>query len=115
MANHASAEKRNRQRIVKTARNRATKASVRTDVKKVRAAVTAGKKDEAAKALVVAASHLDKAAKKGAIHKKAASRTQARLAKALHKLSQALSPPWCPTGSDRKVRGPLAFNVSEIV
>ena len=41
MANHASAEKRNRQRITRTARNKARKSAVRTFVKKVRAAIDA--------------------------------------------------------------------------
>ena len=34
MANHASAEKRNRQRITRTARNRAAKSALRTELKK---------------------------------------------------------------------------------
>ena len=36
MANHPSAEKRNRQRITRTARNRTLKSSVRTLVKRLR-------------------------------------------------------------------------------
>jgi len=40
MANHPSAEKRNRQRIVRTERNRRVKGAVRTRWKKARAAVT---------------------------------------------------------------------------
>ena len=38
MANHASAEKRNRQRVKRTIRNRAVKSAVRTVVKKARTA-----------------------------------------------------------------------------
>ena len=41
MANHASAVKRNRQRIKKTDRNRAAKSALRTEVKKARAALAA--------------------------------------------------------------------------
>ena len=41
MANHASSEKRNRQRVKRTLRNRAVKSSVRTYVKHVREAILA--------------------------------------------------------------------------
>ncbi|HYQ17570.1 MAG TPA: 30S ribosomal protein S20, partial [Polyangiaceae bacterium] len=47
MANHPSAEKRNRQRIVATERNRAAKSALRGADKKARAAVASG---DAAKA-----------------------------------------------------------------
>jgi small subunit ribosomal protein S20 len=79
MANHPSAEKRNRQRIVRTERNRAVKSALRTTVKKARAAVGSG--DAKAAALVAAAeSALARAASKGVIAKKSASRVTARLA-----------------------------------
>ena len=42
MANHASAEKRNRQRITRTERNRAAKSALRTIVKRARAAAETG-------------------------------------------------------------------------
>ncbi len=84
MANHPSSEKRNRQRVKRTAANRATKSAVRTDLKKARAAV-ASTPAEAKAAVVVAESVLARAASKGAISKKAASRKTSRLAKALHK------------------------------
>ena len=87
MANHPSAEKRNRQRIVRTARNRAVTSSVRTLVKRVRAAIAAKDKAAAAKALKEATSALDRAASKGVFHVKAASRTVARLSLAVHRLA----------------------------
>ncbi len=89
MANHASAEKRNRQRIKRTLRNRAVKSSVRTLVKKVRTALDAKNRAEAEKALVDAIVALDKAATKGVVHAKAASRSVARLSSAVHKLRTA--------------------------
>jgi small subunit ribosomal protein S20 len=55
MANHPSAEKRNRQRLVRAERNQAVRSSLRTAVKKARAAIAAGNLD-AAKAPVAAAS-----------------------------------------------------------
>jgi len=91
MANHASAEKRNRQRVVRTERNRSIKSSVRTVVKKARTTVAAaGSKPEAIKdAVLEAVSALDRASSKGAVHPKAAARTKSRLAKAAHKAARA--------------------------
>jgi small subunit ribosomal protein S20 len=88
MANHASAEKRNRQRITRTARNRAGKSALRTDVKTARAAIEA-KPQEAVALVKDAVSHADRAASKGAIPTKRASRLKARLARALHKATKA--------------------------
>ena len=78
MANHASAEKRNRQRITRTNRNRAAKSALRSQLKKARA--------EGAPAELVreAVSSLDKLASKGIIPKKRASRVKGRLAAAAH-------------------------------
>lgn len=89
MANHPSAEKRNRQRIVKTARNRAIKSSVRTLVKRVRTAIHAKDKEAAATALKDATVALDRASSKGAVHSKAASRTIGRLSAQVHRLGAA--------------------------
>ncbi len=86
MANHASAEKRNRQRIVRTARNRAVTSAVRTLVKRVRAAITAKDGAAAKKALLDATVALDSATSKGVLHPKAASRTVSRLSAAVHQL-----------------------------
>ncbi|MGZ5969282.1 MAG: 30S ribosomal protein S20 [Polyangiales bacterium] len=88
MANHASAEKRNRQRITKTARNQARVSAVRTFVKKVRTAIAAKDASAAKSALTVAIEQLDKAATKGAIHTKAASRTIGRLSAQVAKLGK---------------------------
>lgn len=86
MANHPSAEKRNRQRITRTIRNRALKSSVRTLVKRVRTEVTGKNKEAAEKALLTAIAALDSAASKGVYHPKAASRVVSRLSAAVHKL-----------------------------
>ena len=88
MANHASAVKRNRQRITRTARNRAAKSTLRTEVKKARTALTAAPKD-AGTLVKTATSSLDRAASKGTIPAKRASRVKGRLAAALHKASKA--------------------------
>jgi small subunit ribosomal protein S20 len=89
MANHPSAEKRNRQRINRTLRNRAIKSAVRTHVKSVREAVAAKDPKTALTALTAATAALDKAAGKGAVPKKTASRTVSRLASAVHQLQKA--------------------------
>lgn len=86
MANHPSAEKRNRQRVKRTIRNRSVKSAVRSLVKRVRAELTAKNKEGAKTALATAISALDKAASKNVLHTKAVSRTVGRLSAALHKL-----------------------------
>ena len=88
MANHASAEKRNRQRITRTERNRAAKSKLRTTVKKARVATTSTPA-EAAASVQEAARLLDKAASKGTIPARRAARLKSRLALALNKAKAA--------------------------
>lgn len=87
MANHASAVKRNRQRIKKTARNRSVKSALRTELKKARASVKSGSGDQ----VTAAVSALDRAASKGVIPARRASRVKGRLAAALHKAKASAS------------------------
>jgi small subunit ribosomal protein S20 len=84
MANHASAAKRNRQRVVRTERNRAARASLRTTVKKARAAIAAGEKT-AGDAVRAAASALARAVSLGVIHANTAARTTSRIQASLAK------------------------------
>lgn len=86
MANHPSAEKRNRQRVKRTDRNRAVTSTVRTLVKRVRTAIHAKDQATATTALKAATVALDKAATKGVCHPKAVSRTIGRLSAQVHKL-----------------------------
>jgi small subunit ribosomal protein S20 len=88
VANHPSAEKRNRQRIKRTDRNRGLTSSVRTLVKRVRTALHAKDKDAAAIALKAATVALDKAATKGVFHPKMVSRTISRLTAQVHRLGK---------------------------
>lgn len=81
MANIKSAKKRILVIATKTARNRAIKSAVKTQIKKVRFAVEAGNKVEAQAALVVAAKAIDKATAKGIFHKKTAARKKSTLAR----------------------------------
>ncbi len=81
MANIKSAKKRILVIATKTARNRAIKSAVKTQIKKVRFAVEAGNKVEAQAALVVATKAIDKATAKGIFHKKTAARKKSTLAR----------------------------------
>jgi small subunit ribosomal protein S20 len=92
MANHPSAEKRNRQRIRKTERNRSVKGAVRTLLKKARAALaTASKPGDFSTAMAAAIKAVDRAASKGVVHPKMAARTKSRLAKAALKHTKTAS------------------------
>lgn len=86
MANHASAVKRNRQRIRRAARNRAARSSLRTAIKAARSAIGAGDKGTAEERALAAESALAAAARKGIIKANTASRTTSRLMKAAAKL-----------------------------
>jgi small subunit ribosomal protein S20 len=78
LANHKSAIKRARQNEDRRLRNRMTKTQVKNVVKSVRLAVDE-KLPEAAAALKHAQSIIDKAAKKGTLHKRTAARKISRL------------------------------------
>ena len=87
MANIKSSQKKNRQRVRREARNQSRKSTMRTAVKKVRAAI--GKKDVAgAKAVLGAAiEQIDRAASRGTVKRGTASRSVSRLVLAVNKLS----------------------------
>ncbi|HEY3498265.1 MAG TPA: 30S ribosomal protein S20 [Polyangiaceae bacterium] len=88
MANHPSAEKRNRQRVVRTERNRALKSSLRTAVKKARSAVHAGDGSKAQPLVLLAERALARAASKGVLTKKTAARVTSRIAKSVAKIAK---------------------------
>ncbi|MBC8207844.1 MAG: 30S ribosomal protein S20 [Desulfobulbaceae bacterium] len=79
MANHKSAEKRNRQSLVRRARNRINKTRMKNSIRAVEEAIVAGSVEEARAALQVAIPVIAKTATKGTIHKKNASRKVSRL------------------------------------
>ena len=84
MPNIKSAVKRVKVNQKKNLRNRMVKSSVKTTIKKFDAAVASDPK-QAVVLLDASYSALDKAAAKGVIHKNAANRKKARLAKRLAK------------------------------
>lgn len=87
MANHASAEKRNRQNEKRAARNRAVRSNVRSFVKKVRLAIATGDKAKASEALTSAISKIDKAVSKGVYKHETGSRYISRLSSQVSALS----------------------------
>ncbi len=89
MANHKSAEKRNRQSQVRRIRNRANRTRMRNAIKAVDAAIGEGSQENAKIALDVAVPVIAKTASKGTIHKKNASRKVSRLTKRVNKMQVA--------------------------
>ncbi len=86
MPNNKSAEKRMRQEQKRRAHNRSVKSIVKTQVTKARQAitVTSVSAEDAEAAVRAAVSELDRAAKKGVIHKNNAARRKSRLMKQLN-------------------------------
>ncbi len=72
---------------LRRAANNAAKSRMRNASRKVVASVAAGAKEEASAQLVVASALLDKAARKGVIHKNAAARKKSRLAKKVNAMA----------------------------
>jgi small subunit ribosomal protein S20 len=86
VADHKSAHKRARQALRRRSRNRHQQTRVRSAVKRVRAALAEGDSEATAGALRNAESLLRRAASKGVIPWKRASRQVSRLAKASNQL-----------------------------
>jgi len=79
VANHKSAEKRTRQNEKKRVRNKAVRTRVKHATKEVRLISAQASKEDALPKLKAAQSIIDKARKKGVIHKKTAARKISRL------------------------------------
>ncbi len=80
MANIKSQIKRNKQNEKRHERNKAVKSSLKTAVRKFRAAADAGDKDAAVELGRDASKQLDKAASKGVIHKNQAANRKSAIA-----------------------------------
>jgi len=90
LANHKSALKRNRQSLIRRERNRMNRSKVKTAIKKLDAAIEVGDSAEKAKeALVAAVPIIERAAVKGAFHKKTASRKVSRLTKRVNNFTRS--------------------------
>jgi small subunit ribosomal protein S20 len=79
MANHPSAEKRNRQTQKRTAVNSARKSRIRSYVKKVETAIASGDKDAAKAAFADAAPEMQRGITKGVMHQRTVARKISRL------------------------------------
>ena len=87
MPNNPSAEKRMRQEQKRRLHNRSIKSLVKTQINKARQAINS--EDENSEAAVrTAVSELDRAAKKGVIHRNNAARRKSRLMKQLNSIKQ---------------------------
>lgn len=75
-----SALKAHRQNVVRRSRNRDMRSTLRTGLKAIRAALNAGKIDDAKALLSKATSLVDRMAGKGIIHKNTAGRYKSRIA-----------------------------------
>jgi small subunit ribosomal protein S20 len=84
MPNTKSAERRMRGSLRKNLHNRSIKSNLRGIEKNFRAAIAAGKKDDAKKLLPTVHSALDKAVKSGVIPRPTANRKKSRLTLALN-------------------------------
>ena len=87
MANHKSAIKRAGQNEIRRMRNKSVKTRIKNSVKNVRLAVSEKSSEASLKRLDDAKSIIDKAAKKGVIHTKTASRKISRLTKLVNTIS----------------------------
>ena len=86
MANIDSAKKRNRQNLVRRARNKSAVSSLRTSVKKLRNAVEEQDADQAKALLGDTVRLLDRSASKGVIHRNKAARSKSRLTRLVSSL-----------------------------
>ena len=87
MPNHKSAIKRVKQNEKKNANNRSNRSRLRTEIKKLRATVSAGDKTQSLELLGGTVSAIDKAVNKGLLHKNTAARYKSRLTGHVNKLA----------------------------
>ena len=87
MANHKSALKRSRQNEIRRLRNKSFRTRTKNVIKEVRSASAEGGVDAAVEKLNTAQSVIDRAAKKGAIHKRTAARKISRLSRLVNRIS----------------------------
>lgn len=86
MPNTLSAKKRMRQDAVRRTRNRATKSGLRTQLRKVREAITANDIETSQIEFRTMVKKLDRAAAQNVIHPNRAARTKSRLSAAIKAL-----------------------------
>jgi small subunit ribosomal protein S20 len=91
MPNSPSAAKRLRQSKIRQQQNKSVKSAIRTQLKKVRTAATAGQIDVAEAEFKIAAKRLDRAGAHRVIHPNLASRQKSRLQRMIRKAKSGAS------------------------
>jgi len=89
VAHHASALKQMRQGLKHRARNKKNLSLLKTQVKRLRAAIAKGDAEAARKLLPETVGSIDKASKKGVIHDNAAARYKSRLNRRVNAMAAA--------------------------
>ena len=87
MANHKSAKKRIRRNLARAEINKSRMSRIRTFIKKVESAISAGDIDNARVALRQVQPQIMRGVSKGVLHKNTASRKMSRLAAGVKKIS----------------------------
>ena len=88
MPNHKSAEKRVRQTVKRNEVNTRNRSKLRTQIKKLRAALASGDKNQSQELLTPTISLIDKSVNKGVIHRNTAARYKSRLTSHVNDLAQ---------------------------
>jgi small subunit ribosomal protein S20 len=86
LAHHASALKAMRQAVKRRARNRQNLSKLKSQIKRLRAAIGQGNGAEARRLLGETVGEIDRAAKKGVVHDNAAARYKSRLSRRVNAL-----------------------------
>jgi len=87
MANHQSAKKRIRQNIKRRLINRSNRSALRTQIKKLRAAIAEGNKAASQEQLQPTISIIDKMVNKNVLHKNTAARYKSRLTRHVNEMA----------------------------
>ena len=87
MANHKSAEKRVRQTERRNEVNSRNRSHLRTQIKKLRASIEGGNREEAQAILGQTVSVIDRSIQKGVLHQNAAARHKSRLTSKVNSMS----------------------------
>ncbi|MCW5937434.1 MAG: 30S ribosomal protein S20 [Fimbriimonadaceae bacterium] len=85
MANLKSSKKDIRRIAKRRVRNQSVRTALKTYIKRAIKTAEAGEKDASSKAVVTAVKYIDKAVKKGVIHKNQAARRKSRMARTANK------------------------------
>lgn len=89
MPNIKSQEKRDRQNIKRRIKNRLLKTRIKTDQKRLAEAVNSKNIEEAEKNFGILSKHLDKAVKKGAVHKNFSANKKSKAAKLVNSIKKS--------------------------